>query len=127
MKNLKFIIHSPEHSAAIQKRLFELGYNWRNFEHKKSVRNIDAIYLFADGNGGLAFGNLNSTYENSVGTPTTLDDLYKPKPEIIVEGKAVEFFNNGVKINSDYTYERGCSIFVHKDDLKRIYDRMMEE
>ena len=42
---MKFIVKNREHSAAIQKRLIELGYSWYVFG--ASVANTDKPYLFA--------------------------------------------------------------------------------
>ena len=73
MKELKFRVHSPQHSEAIQKRLFELGYEW--FYHKAICVYLDEKYLYLESN-EITYGTTESTYNQKTNTEATLDDLY---------------------------------------------------
>jgi len=56
LKAIKFKITSPEHSAAVQSKLFEMGYAWCGYI--KEAKYTDAKYLFAG-----TFGGNEITYE----------------------------------------------------------------
>jgi hypothetical protein len=77
MKDLKFRVKNPQHSEAIQKRLFELGYEWMANDmvpiHK------DAPYLYADNVNDICFGDDEDFHLNCKNTEATLDDLYSPE------------------------------------------------
>ena len=75
MKDLKFRVKSPQHREAIQKRLFELGYEW--LRSKKEISYLDARYLYCQ-DGILFNGTTLHCYENEKHTEATLDDLYSP-------------------------------------------------
>lgn len=82
MENMKFRVESPEHSEAIQKELFRLGFMWALIEPQKP-RVTEEPFLFC------------SCYDNSITwcsarqewfynehhyTETTLEELKLMKP-----------------------------------------------
>ena len=78
MKNLKFKVHSPEHSKAIQKRLFELGYGWTGCGGEVLHTHSRSVFTYANKK------NITAGYSDIVDSSThpnikaTLDDLYNP-------------------------------------------------
>ena len=70
MKNLKFKVHSPEHSEAIQKRLFELGIE------KPSEGKKEWLLLHSGGISGY-WDQVPEDCEHY--QLATLDDLYNPE------------------------------------------------
>lgn len=73
MERLKIKIHSKEHSEAVQKRLFELGYEWMG--DRKDVMTLnDPCYLICNGN-KIQYSV--KAFEGCYAKETTLDDLYK--------------------------------------------------
>ena len=108
MRDMKFRVHSPEHSKAIQEQLFKLGFSWLQGQE---LMYLDGDQLFANSN-DLGYASDSEFYNNSTHKETTLDDLYKlnqpPKP--------VE-----VKLNDEYTaiitddkVKVGCQEFTHE-------------
>jgi hypothetical protein len=91
MKNLKFKVHSPEHSAAIQKRLFELGYRWS--VNKKNIIHTEYPYLLCYRNGAITFSYTKSTFESKSNQLATLDDLYKDDREQLTVEEVESRFN----------------------------------
>lgn len=79
MKDMKFRVHSPEHSKAIQEKLFELGYEWAMTGYKINSSNMGFVYARE---GVMIHGNGSEAYINSPLPETTLDDLYKLKAEV---------------------------------------------
>ena len=76
MKAMKFRVHSPRHSEAIQKKLFELGYGW--CFSVTSVDLTDKSHLYTSENGEISYtDNKNNYFEKHEATETTLDDLYR--------------------------------------------------
>lgn len=71
------VIHSPEHCEAVQKRLFELGVEWRGGGTDVQFFHAEIINLNFNGEkDGISFNG------SRKGTQITLDDLYavaKPK------------------------------------------------
>lgn len=58
MKEYKIKIQSWEHSEAVQKRLFELGYAWRPDDwdpNGKSFQNRGGAFLYADSEGDIEY------------------------------------------------------------------------
>ena len=82
MKDMKFRVHSPEHSEAIQEKLFELGYN---LGRNVLFLNTDSNFLFATKEGSIYYNNLEIGFEEEYYKETTLDDLYKLKAEVSKE------------------------------------------
>jgi len=80
MNNRKFKITSKEHSIAIQKRLFQLGYGWPG-EYDDyvvcEIRYVDEPALIAFDDQTICWANLRE-YEEDDSIPSTLDDLYMP-------------------------------------------------
>jgi hypothetical protein len=78
MKDLKFRVKNPQHSEAIQKRLFELGCEWR--KHGSVLRKTDRPALFAYRDGAITFLDSIGPYFNEhLNTEANLDDLYSPE------------------------------------------------
>ena len=103
-QDMKFRVHSPEHSVAIQKRLFELGYKWSNgdegLDHRKSITALYA-YKGQPRSQPLTYSELTdySYLHDHRGRLTTLDDLYNP--ELLkesCEGKPVEIDGKRYKL-----------------------------
>ena len=74
-KALKFRVHSPEHSEAIQRRLFELGASLFNGYFPLYT---DKQYLYVQKGGYMNHGTDSVTFEASREKEATLDDLYNP-------------------------------------------------
>ena len=74
MENLKFRVHSPEHSEAIQKRLFELGYEW--CVCGKTVNHTEAPLLTCYENGSIYKNSSYDGYDARPNKEATLDYLY---------------------------------------------------
>ena len=49
LQNLKFAPKSPEHSQAIQEKLFSLGYKWRGGVESTTNTNKKYLYTYCDG------------------------------------------------------------------------------
>lgn len=49
-KAMKFRVQNPEHSKAIQERLFEMGYKWwaQSKENSRKIQETNSSFLFAD-------------------------------------------------------------------------------
>ena len=77
MKDLKFRVKSPQHSEAIQKRLFELGYEWH--ARGKVVIRDEEPFLFTYEDGAITFSNNGDVFMKHSATEATLDDLYSPE------------------------------------------------
>lgn len=72
-KAMKFRVKSPEHSEAIQRRLFELGFSWVSDGSTESGFQ-DETFLWTGLDGKLYFSK---TWDRLADrTETTLDDLY---------------------------------------------------
>ena len=53
-KAMKFRVESPEHSKKIQKKLFEMGYRWRNARTSATVSDFQSEpFLFAEPDGTI--------------------------------------------------------------------------
>jgi len=72
MKNMKFKIESPEHSEAIQKELFRLGYFWRHSSTK--IINLMSSYIITKG-GRIFWSDSSYVYNSINSTETTLEEL----------------------------------------------------
>jgi hypothetical protein len=96
-KNIKIEIHSPEHSAAIQKRIFELGCKWLSRSPKYC--NIKAPYLFVN-NREMHWTDNVDIFSKSSYTQATLDDLYNPSflTNDSCNGKTVEIDGKRYKL-----------------------------
>ncbi len=76
MENLKFRVHSPEHSKAIQERLFELGYKWCSGDIKAICTELP--FLFADNDGTIGHGSILDYFNAQLNhKETTLDKTYE--------------------------------------------------
>jgi hypothetical protein len=53
-ENLRFEINNPEHSEAIQERLFDLGYSWQG---QSEFAHTDSPYLFCYIDGNIYYSN----------------------------------------------------------------------
>jgi hypothetical protein len=87
-KDIKIEVHSPEHSEAIQKRLFELGIHW--IDGSTEIDHPNDPYLYVE-NGYMTCGILDCVFMENKGTQVTLDDLYNPSflKKDSCEGKSV--------------------------------------
>lgn len=81
---MKFKVHSPEHSEAIQKKLFELGYKWA-CSGKERYLGVNSNFLYTDTDAQITHGTDAEWFNNkSYYVETTLDDLYKaPKFSVV--------------------------------------------
>lgn len=83
MKNMKFRIESPEHSAAIQKELFRLGYKFVTYPHN-TFAFLDLPFLFAgnteDGYPSIRIHRIKKVFKDHSYTETTLEELKLMKP-----------------------------------------------
>ena len=120
MENLKFRVHSPEHSEAIQKRLFELGYSWRH--GGKEIENINQPFLLCDKSGYISYAYITQkgVYDRSISKEATLDYLYNIEQPIKVE------------LNDEYTAKvfkdkvvLECQDLTH-DAIKKLYKAVKE-
>lgn len=75
LENLKFRVRGEEHSEAIQKRLFELGYGWCD---GKRVMFTEKSFLFLDT--ALSYSISEDYFIKHYFKETTLDELYKMTP-----------------------------------------------
>ncbi|AFM54764.1 hypothetical protein P12024L_44 [Nonlabens phage P12024L] len=91
MKNLKFRVHSPEHSEAIQKRLFELGYQWRF--GGKHIKNREAMFLFCNHRKIITMADDEVYFFDNENQLATLEDLYKDDREQLTIKEVEERFN----------------------------------
>jgi len=71
-KAMKFKVKSPAHSAAIQRVLFELGFEWSTTGKKPTW--LDAAYIYADG-ARLEFGNADAYFHGEEAQVVTLEQL----------------------------------------------------
>jgi hypothetical protein len=91
MKNLKFKVQSPEHSAAIQKRLFELGYEWGISGKEVSYQNEPYIYCYQSKS--IQYGDVKKDFNSKSSQLATLDDLYKDDREQLTVEEVESRFN----------------------------------
>lgn len=94
-------IHSPEHSKAVQERLFELGCKW--FAGQTRPMKYDIKTIASDSEGLLTCSENMSFDDARISlypdhTVITLDDLYQMSPEDLKP-------KNIVKLNDRYTAE----------------------
>lgn len=73
MKEMKFRVKNEEHSEAIQKRLFELGYKCTK---GKELSQTDASYLYTNSIGTILFSDGDEYFNSNSSIETTLEDLY---------------------------------------------------
>lgn len=71
-KALKFRVHSPEHSKAIQERLFELGASWFNV----GVQSTNRSFLYVSDDLMIGQGDRYDYFISHSHQEATLDDLY---------------------------------------------------
>lgn len=119
MKAMKFRVHSPEHSEAIQERLFKLGYSWFS---GKNTQFQDKPFLYTKKNGYVLHDGALEVFLKEDAIQTTLDDLYKMTAPIIVQ------------LNDDYiatiykdskTVEVGCCVFSF-ERIEELYKAMKQ-
>lgn len=99
-KEMKIRIYSPEHSKAVQERLFEMGYSW--VKGGKTLIEREVMYYIATnkdsflsrGSKGMWEG-----YKNDGRPECTLDDLYKPSIEEIMQ-ECIKRFPKGSVVKS---------------------------
>lgn len=77
METMKIRVKSPEHSAAIQEKLFEMGQFWAGVYAETYVRFTNATYLFVSGKG----------IQKASGRIDGKDDYFEkyPSPEYLFE------------------------------------------
>lgn len=73
MKPMKFRIKNPEHSEAIQRELFRLGYT--QWDGSTNVTHTVLSHLLARQDGGCLFTHLHDTYDGWAAAETTLEEL----------------------------------------------------
>ena len=98
MENLKFRANSPEHSIAIQNRLFELGYKWIGGDVKPICTNFKNLFTNKDGTICHGYSS-DDTFKESSKEEATLNDLYAQKQSVSLD------------INDEYAaeYEKGSN------------------
>jgi hypothetical protein len=98
IKDIKIKVHSPEHSAAIQNRLFELGASWSHSDTK--VVCVKALYLFVTGNTITHSSDYHIFISDINCKQATLDDLYNPSflTNDSCNGKTVEIDGKRYKL-----------------------------
>lgn len=92
-KAMKFRVKNPEHSKAIQERLFEMGYKWFG-EHRAAVEKTKHPFLYADSNLDIFYGNTEELFDKEPNTETTLEEITEWTPK---QGEMIEVSNNGEK------------------------------
>lgn len=110
---LKFRVHSPEHSRAIQEKLFSMGGVWCGLEGN-NVSYTNMGFLFFD-NMELSYIDDRGYFLTHENTEATLDDLFKyEKPQ-----------EKTLRLNSLYSatvdaegVKVGCQIFTHAKILE---------
>jgi len=117
--NLKFRVHNEQHSEAIQKRLFEMGYGWSMMDTKE-IGYTNMPYIYVENCIVCGRKGRNEYFEEHKGKESTLDDLYKMSKQ------------NSLKLNDEYTAEIyddkvvvGCQEFTHKS-IKKLYKKLKE-
>lgn len=75
MKDLKFRVKNPEHSKAIQERLFELGYYWEEGD-TSIIKNANHIFLSVSEDKIKYFFSSDNHFNSLKSAEVTLDDLY---------------------------------------------------
>lgn len=83
MEAMKFRVHNEEHSKAIQKRLFELGYSWSSYG--KTLKFLAQTYLFASDDYTVTYAASHDYFEEDDRKETTLDELYSLKKDKTVK------------------------------------------
>jgi hypothetical protein len=105
-KRLKFKTNSLDHSEAIQKRLFELGYRWSDGSNQ--VINADVEFLFASDDLVIGFSRYPDYFKSAPHAECTLQDLYLIKKEEPKEEKTEQVFIDKAEITTTpkkYTVE----------------------
>ena len=82
-QNLKFRTKSPEHSEAIQKRLFDLGYSWAYRVQKESW--VEAKYIYANSDSVIRCNESKPYFDKHENKESTLDELYELKKDSTME------------------------------------------
>lgn len=75
LHDMKFRVHSPEHSEEIQQQLFRIGFNWID---GKKPKHTDSSFLYAtDHQMGmyLSVGGSEYIFNDHDHTETTLEEL----------------------------------------------------
>ena len=85
-ENLKFEISNPEHSEAIQKCLFELGYSW--FGPVEVFHFTDKPFLYCEEDGEILFGEQLHRFLDAKGTKSYLLDLQLKLEKLNPKGEA---------------------------------------
>ena len=110
MRDMKFRVHSPEHSKAIQEQLFKLGVRFCSGDNETPLY-ADASVLHVK-NKIVSHGNSWSVNSYESCEETTLDDLYKlnqpPKP------RELKLNNEYTAIITDDKVKVGCQEFTHE-------------
>lgn len=73
LPDMKFRVNSPEHSKAIQNRLFELRLSWLSGD--EFVKNAESHFLYVN-EGNIHHGNSLHVFDTEEARETTLDELY---------------------------------------------------
>lgn len=98
MKNLMFTTKNADHSAAIQNRLFNLGFFWRG-PNGQTIANVDAPRIYAHETGKMSFGTAAKPKDKEGFTSATLDDLFDiEKPTGVFVGAGIR-----AELKADYT------------------------
>ena len=120
MKEMKFRVHSKEHSKAIQERLFELGYGWMGYL-KKELMCLHEQHLFTDKSGCLTYTNEANYFNGHHAEETTLDDLFKIKENPTLEVRGLEY---EIEIKEANVHV-GCQV-IAKQDARKIANFFLE-
>lgn len=89
-KAMTFIVQNPEHSKAIQERLFEMGYKWKG-EKVPRIESTDYAFLYANSDGTIQRDSegFEEYFDVNNHTETTLEQIqWQPK-----HGEMIEVFD----------------------------------
>ena len=118
MKDMKFKVHSPEHSKAIQERLFELGYEWSS--GLLVCKNTNRGDLCVTTNGTIHYNP-----EHTEGKWDTLDDLYKMEKEEVIWACGTKY--PSARYSVEFVEGKGIrvsNVFISKANILKIAERL---
>lgn len=101
LENCKVRISDEKENILVQKKLFELGYDWWK-GNNKALQNLSAKYLFIDENRTISF--------------MSSDDPYFIRHEYIeVSVKDILGHRSDCALHNEPAFQKGCSCHIIKD------------
>lgn len=119
MKNAKFRVLSPEHSTAIQTRLFELGFKWAGGGETHPIYLKDRFLYLERNPQQITRGGDPDCFSENPATERTLNDLYNPQIISEREVKPIKIGGHTVVFHSN-RIEVGCTT-VDRKTIEEIY------